>query len=521
MSSLVPQSSGMCDKNQKYDRQIRLWGEHGQTILENSHVCLINATVLGVEILKSIVLPGVGGFTIVDDKLATEEDIGSNFFLDWRSIGQSRAKGCMRLLQELNPDVCGEYVDENINQIIDTQQEFFKKFQVVVATAIDERTIVRLSTLLWEQDIPLIVCRSIGFYGVARVQIKEHCIVESHPDNILFDLRLEKPFEGLKKYMAETGMTSKVPWLVVLYKYLQEWVDGCGRRYPILPNEKTEFREFIRLKMVNGENFEEAIRAVNSSFGGGKPNSLIEEILADNCCVSVNNESKPFWVLVRALRDFITNEGDGFLPLPGVVPDMTADTVSYITLQKVYRSQAVRDAEIVYHRARQLLEEINKPVDLITEQEVRLFCREAANLCIIRGSKIADEYDGGYQASRILSDLETPNSLMAQYITLRAIDKFQAQRGYLPGENQTEDDTSCIISLTEKMLSDWGISTSINDDLASEVCRYGGAEIHSISAFMGGCVAHEVIKIITKQYKPFDNVFVFDGATSRLQIFKL
>lgn len=57
----------------------RLWGDHGQRLLENSKVCLINATALGTEILKSLVLPGIGSFTIVDGEKITEEDIGSKY----------------------------------------------------------------------------------------------------------------------------------------------------------------------------------------------------------------------------------------------------------------------------------------------------------------------------------------------------------------------------------------------------------------------------------------------------------
>lgn len=55
----------------------RLWGDHGQTQLENAKVCLINANALGTEILKSLVLPGIGAFTIVDGEKVSEEDIGS------------------------------------------------------------------------------------------------------------------------------------------------------------------------------------------------------------------------------------------------------------------------------------------------------------------------------------------------------------------------------------------------------------------------------------------------------------
>ena len=66
----------------RYDRQLRLWGDHGQNSLEKSRVCLIGATATATEILKSLVLPGVGRFTIVDGKKVTAEDIGNNFFLE-------------------------------------------------------------------------------------------------------------------------------------------------------------------------------------------------------------------------------------------------------------------------------------------------------------------------------------------------------------------------------------------------------------------------------------------------------
>lgn len=45
------------------------------------------------------------------------------------------------------------------------------------------RVLVPLSKKLWEFDIPLLLCRSIGFLGYLRIQQKEHVIIESHPDN--------------------------------------------------------------------------------------------------------------------------------------------------------------------------------------------------------------------------------------------------------------------------------------------------------------------------------------------------
>ncbi len=75
----------------KYDRQIRLWGGHGQKLLGTSNVLLLGANPSGTESLKNLILPAVGRFTIVDGEKVNERDCGNNFFVTKDSIGQSRA----------------------------------------------------------------------------------------------------------------------------------------------------------------------------------------------------------------------------------------------------------------------------------------------------------------------------------------------------------------------------------------------------------------------------------------------
>lgn len=226
---------------------------------------------------------------------------------------------------------------------------------------------------------------------------------------------------------------------------------------------------------------------------------------------------------MRAARDFIDNDSNGWLPVPGVIPDMTADTSSYISLQNVYRSQALNDADSVYKRAQQHLQELNLPSDLITDKEVKLFCRELATIAVQRGTCIADEYEKPPREPRnmIAAELEQSNSLMVLYVALRALDRFQSEHGTQPGDIYVESDTARIKTIAGKLLNEWGINTPFSDDWAHELCRYGGAEIHSISAFMGGCVAQEVIKLITKQFKPVNNTFIYNAITSETAVFKL
>lgn len=113
--------TGPTSKERKYDRQLRLWAATGQQALEDSRVLLVNSDgplgynntgvsgVAGVETLKNLVLPGIGGFTIVDPAPVTESDLGVNFFLEEESLGKSRAEETCRLLRELNPDVQGYF----------------------------------------------------------------------------------------------------------------------------------------------------------------------------------------------------------------------------------------------------------------------------------------------------------------------------------------------------------------------------------------------------------------------------
>lgn len=109
-----PVLQGPSAKEKKYDRQLRLWAASGQEALENAHILLLNSGsgVVGIEALKNLILPGIGTFTIVDEAIVCEEDLGVNFFLEESSLGKSRAEECCRLLLELNPEVNGMVVQK-------------------------------------------------------------------------------------------------------------------------------------------------------------------------------------------------------------------------------------------------------------------------------------------------------------------------------------------------------------------------------------------------------------------------
>ncbi|XP_029031867.1 NEDD8-activating enzyme E1 regulatory subunit isoform X1 [Osmia bicornis bicornis] len=531
MASPAPKSPEQSERSRKYDRQLRLWGDHGQAMLEAAHVCLINATGVGTEILKSLVLPGIGAFTIVDGKKITNEDIGANFFLEADSVGKSRAQVATQMLLELNSDVRGDYIDEEPEQLLYNSPDFFNNFTVVVATSLTEKSLILLSQRLWELNIPLIVCRSIGFIAYMRIQVKEHTIIETHPDNETPDLRLDKPFESLKHHLDSINLDemsfkdhSHVPYLVILYKYLQKWILEKGE-LPKTYKEKQQLREMIKKgirrddnDIANSEeNFEEAIKAVNTCIGPTEISDSVMNILNDNQCINLTAKSSSFWIIAKAVKDFIQNEGGGLLPLKGTLPDMIADTEKYITLQQIYHKQAAADVEAVWRRTLQLLRQLGKSSDSISERDVKLFCRHASNIHVERGTRIADEYDSKtFDASNIVQSLENPESMMIYYVVLRGVEKFQTEYNSYPGEfdDQVEPDIVKLKACITKLLSEWGCGPLAKDDYVHEFCRFGGSELHSVSAFLGGLAAQEVIKFVTNQYKPVHNTFIYDAVTS-------
>ncbi len=76
----------------KYDRQLRLWGSHGQHLLSTARICLLGCGPTGTETLKNLVLPGCGFVTLVDGRLVTKETMCNNFFVSEDYMGQPLAK---------------------------------------------------------------------------------------------------------------------------------------------------------------------------------------------------------------------------------------------------------------------------------------------------------------------------------------------------------------------------------------------------------------------------------------------
>lgn len=78
------------------------------------------------------------------------------------------------------------------------------------------------------------------------------------------------------------------------------------------------------------------------------------------------------------------SEGEGSLPMEGTVPDMTATTELYLQLQRVYRARADAHIDAVQSHCKALLKSIGKPEDCIPLDYIKLLCKNARHVRVVR-----------------------------------------------------------------------------------------------------------------------------------------
>ncbi|KAG9194645.1 hypothetical protein G6011_04680 [Alternaria panax] len=555
MAHLPPPVQGPTAKEKKYDRQLRLWGATGQIALERSHILLINSGpgVVGVETLKNLVLPCIGNFTIQDEAMVSEVDLGVNFFLQDHHLGGYRAEHTHNLLKELNPDPLASWL---------AKPDALRPYTLIVATApIRPEILAKLSDYASAALIPLFYVHSVGFYAHFSVHLPPAFpVVDTHPSpETTSDLRLLRPWPELVQYGQEKTADldnmkpedhGHVPWIALLLHFLERWKKDHGGEVPQTYKEKTDFRTSVaqaaRTNNPEGgeENFDEAVAAVLKSLNPPQVSSSVKDIFTAPECLLIRDDSPSFWVIANAIGLFYTKYN--VLPVPGSVPDMKARSADYIQLQNVYKAKARKDLAEVVDNVRFLERNANRST-VIDDKDIETFCKNAAHIKLVRGRpfhivRAGEKIKWGDRAKSIAQTLTFSDSQIPLYIAFLAWDKFVATHNQdgleeaprVAGETDPETDSEKLTGIALEIANDLVKegNASIEEDqydeiksrigeYARELVRAGGAELHNIGALTGGIVSQEIIKAITEQYVPVDNTCVFDGIKSKSTVFKV
>ncbi|KXJ95214.1 ThiF family protein [Microdochium bolleyi] len=533
MSQTPPILHGPSEKEKKYDRQLRLWAASGQAALESAHILLVNsgAGTVGVEALKNLVLPGIGKFTIADEAVVTEADLGVNFFLDQSSLGQLRSESSAKLLQELNPEVESDYFPKDgdkldLKKVLGASPSFTV---ILYSHPISPENLAIIEEYGKVHNTPLFAMHSAGFYSYFRINLPgTFPVVDTHPEvEKTTDLRLLNPWSELTDFAEEMTRDldsldnhkhGHVPYLVLLLHFLKEWRDKHSGENPISTKDKKDFRAFVLSRMRSDnpeggeENFQEAEAAINKNVVASHLEDGVKEIFEHQLTHEYENRST-FWLVVAAVKQFY--EKHGCLPVPGAIPDMKAESDVYVKLQRVYKNKAQKDAREIFDTVKSM------PGGGRAEYaDIELFCKNARFVRLINAAQEAKGLDAILEAE-LAKDAEAeamyeatggafsmPKSNLFIYLALRAT------------AHQPEATAGDIIDTVSKLVPGAKDSERMLQS-AQEVARAQGGELHNISALTGGMVAQETIKIITKQYVPIDNTCIFDGISSRCQVLHL
>ncbi|XP_026193339.1 NEDD8-activating enzyme E1 regulatory subunit [Cyclospora cayetanensis] len=639
--------------SERYDRQLRIWGDGGQLRLRNANILILGSGTTATEALRNLVLPGIGQFVVVDDSRVVLSDVNENFFLSPEDIGDLRCRAIAKRAVELNPAVRGEawglsayeYLLHHARLKACASSESFPlppvfsfpdgsnglemarpppicAFDVVVSSLMSaeaEEELLRIcsqespASLPFAEEcttelslsaappdvregrgharrqVPVVFIGSLGFFGWVRLWAGEYCLVDTKPESSPVDLRIANPFAQLLEFASSFDLDSMadsehchVPFIVILIKAVcslrgltpREAATAAAEgtldkvfTFPVESDVRQKIKDTVlRMQRSHDEaNFEEALANVYRAVGPVRPSEEVVQIMMT--ASSLPAPSNTFWGLCRALHKFFMSEKA--LPVRRLTMDMTADTSSYVALQRVYAQKALEDEQ----KMRKLVdEELRQHTDGATPppapsvEELQCFLKNAANIKVIRYPR-ASEHTFGSASQKLLAAAAQNLSQSMQepcagadadesgqhhipwFIAVLACKAAADKRGRFPGtlpevtyptgepERKPNDATktactpapnqllgydadlaSDIAAVTEEVKAIekiLGSKLTVAKEIIEQVVRYRGSEFPTTAALIGAVAAQETIKLVCRQFEPLNNTFLWNGTERR------
>jgi len=178
--------------------------------------------------------------------------------------------------------------------------------------------------------------------------------------------------------------------------------DGNG---PCTTAERKEFVQSVTAlkRSSDEENFDEAITLFRrAGTKTGIPDE-IEALFQDPACDNLSASSSNFWLLLRAVREFVSHPDNAskLLPLSGALPDMKAETTGYVDLQNLFKTQAKKDVALVGELLGEVLDKVGRPRESVSQDEVETFVKHSAFLKVVRGRSLRQEREASALKGKI------------------------------------------------------------------------------------------------------------------------
>ncbi|AET41157.1 Ula1p Ecym_7323 [Eremothecium cymbalariae DBVPG len=477
---------------ERYDRQVRLWGVAGQQGLGNGSVLIVGDLQGGLcqEVMKNLALLGIGKISLTG---AGDCRSGAGKFFGANGI------------ESLNHDVEWEFLEwDGVRQgmLMDLEGDFWSSFSIVVMVSCDKEVLGSV-TRVWERcfkfrPLPvLVIAHSEGLYGYVRLVSNEvHCVVDVHSQHFVPNLKLDVGWPELDRLCESidfAGMDenelSEVPFAVLLRIVVKMLLSSNATRDGGSFSKQQIKDALIKLhqnysneSFIQDLNFLEAERyyhlTVVDSHAIPEALSNIINSIPDDYNNLFDKFNRNFWVLIGALKRYLNMYKE--LPLPGLIPDMESNTERYIQLKKCYKDKSKQDVD----RFVACLEDCS---DIDVKSMAPLFCENVQQLRTVDFSKLVCPED-------CLNKLGNYKHDSAALLAVLIVHQYDLK---------------------------YTLNSSAQFNYADSIKKLKSKNLYPTNAFIGGFVSQEVMKLLTHQYVPLENTFVFDGLQKSAESFRL
>ena len=546
----------------KYDRQTRLWGE-GQILICAAKLLCLNSDCCMAEILKNLILSGVGEVTIVDDTKIVDEDLKNNFFVDATDIGKLRGEIILKNLLELNPDVKGNFINKNPKDYLNEEKNDYKTYDILVATNLLSELNTKLYDIAKNNNLRLVIVKNNGLMNYIRLYENYHGNMNLRLlDNPVSDYRLSCPWKELVDFCNSFDLDKmdlidhkNVPYFIILIKALEKYRKDKNNpnANPKTKEEKEEFKNIVKSFMLHtgtegeNENIEEALGKIyycNESYNNLTTYKMeeifktIENTPQKELFSKSNNYMKLFFIYFITLKKFF--DKNKTYPLCGSIPDMISSTKNFIGLKQIYNTKSKND----HKEMRDMINNEIKENKNLTEQEKTELDKLVNNLSndqidIVdilnknwpQASLFVYPDNGGEEEAKNFDpdqfDEQFQQLNFVWYLLFRASDKFMNKNKRYPGQNVDDfkKDVPELFGLLKdefnKLSAKPELGNELNEDNTFEFCRMGAGYVPPVVSIIGSIASQEIIKLITYQFETVNNTIIYDGINVTLSNIKI
>ena len=176
-------------EQERYKRQMLLFGDDGQERLKNAHIFIAGAGGLGSPISLYLAVAGIGTLTIVDKDVVDQSNLNRQILHYDRDIGRRKTESAEEKLRAANPDITVRVIDTTIDAA--NVHALVGNADGIVDAMDNFPTRYLLNDVAIAKNIPLFHGGIRGFYGQATTIIPEktaclRCIFPHPPPKEVF-----------------------------------------------------------------------------------------------------------------------------------------------------------------------------------------------------------------------------------------------------------------------------------------------------------------------------------------------